>query len=434
MIHSGYMTSRRILALVFVLVLGGCGSAKAAAPSTPEPTWSRQDLNVLAGPVDGGTASVMLAVVLNDQKALDLVALNAETGASIWRRPTSASGEKPDGHLIRPVVIGDVVVAPQEFEKSDDLVARNVNTGSELWRIPFWELHQPWACGKALLCVNGLKDSELGYKTLEVIDPQTGNVKIDESDFAGHGFATDDDRGVEVSGANLTVARRNDDGSRWKWQTKLTDQSVTDFSGAGGYSFHEIKTTMFVTYTWDAKDGKPERNAVAAIDSESGRILWTRDHSEVVSSDNAEKTAYLKVDGASIGVDVLTGKEKWRISQNLDWDHYGWKDSTSALLQNADDKSWIVVTDDGKAAKPSGNQQWWFFNERSADLRHYGKTETWKVRGWNSAKTFPMMNEAPAGALQPLPKHGELSGWTTRVDKDGHLFATPVDPTSRTEI
>lgn len=331
-------------------------------------------------------------------------------------------------------MIDNVVIAPQEFEESDDLVAWNVATGAELWRRPFWEVRQPWECGKKLLCVNGLKDSELGYKTLLVLEPQSGHVNIEESDFSGRGFATDTNNGVEIDARASVVSRRNDDGSRWKWQAKLDEQRDVDFSGSDRVSISEVETTMFVQFTRDAKDGKPESQSIAAIDTDTGVVLWTRSHAKFVGSDDAEKNAYVNVDGKTFGLDVLTGREKWRIDHNLDWDNYGINGTTSVLVQDLDDKSWIVVKDDGKTAKPKDDQQWWFFNKRTAKVRHYDEVETWKVRGWFSTKTFPSMNPPSISGNPPLPEHGELSGWTTRVNQDGHLFATPIDPSMETSV
>lgn len=165
------MRGASIAGLVSLVLLVTASDTPAPFPHI-ETVW-KSDLNVISEPrVAGGDGDVIVAYIVEGLD-LYLVAVGADTGQEIWRRPSSFSGI-PSGTILVPSVVegNPVYYWPGEEEDYSQLVVADPHTGADMALTDYWRgfASLPMDCGDNVSTTVCIRTTSSIWEKVDIAD------------------------------------------------------------------------------------------------------------------------------------------------------------------------------------------------------------------------------------------------------------------------
>lgn len=181
------MGGRRVLAILLVVVAvavtavvsgGGASAGSRALADTRAAArasagWRRSDLRAVTQPVAVGNRFVVYVV---HRGGLQVVALDAGTGATVWAAPATPSAIAPGEPPLLAVIDGDVFYLGRGGGSLADVIRRDVRSGKVRWRSALGAFASwPTVCPDATaICLTGLLSTSARRGAELRFDAQTG--------------------------------------------------------------------------------------------------------------------------------------------------------------------------------------------------------------------------------------------------------------------
>ncbi len=259
--------------------------------------WSYCSTDQAWRSVLGATDQVVYLNSITLDQTFELTALDAKSGAELWRRPLTPPTELGMGHAQGPFAAAGVVVLKVNDGSGDAIVGVDAGTGAERWRSTGDAVPTPIANTEEVVVVGGF-DGLRGLDRATGVERWTSPMRLQDDSGVGvsRGSAAVTGNTVIVPAGGNLVAIDADTGQQL-WQ-------------AHGLRHPSAWEGFVVGYL-----GQGPSQKVTALDAETGATLWTapgRPSYGDLWAIGGGTVSVLDPASGIVAYELATGEVRWR--------------------------------------------------------------------------------------------------------------------------